>query len=470
MKLWGGRFNKDTARMAEDFNASISIDSRLYLQDIEGSKAHALMLGKCGIISMDEAAEILNALEEIRLELESDSTSLTNDAEDIHMNIEKLLIEKLGETGKKLHTARSRNDQVALDLRMYLREESRTILELFMELEVLLLDKAEENIGTIMPGYTHMQKAQPVTLGHHFMAYFEMFKRDMDRFADCLKRIDVMPLGSCALAGTTYPIDRSMVADILKFPGISLNSIDAVSDRDFAIEFISCCTFGMMHLSRFCEELVIWSTGEFGYIEMDDGYSTGSSIMPQKKNPDIAELIRGKTGRVYGDLICLLTVMKGLPLSYNKDLQEDKESVFDAGDTLKSCVSVFTQMLATMNVNKDKIKSNLKGGFLNATDLADYLVQKGLPFRDAHEIAGRIVSYCIIWNKEPEELLPDEFKSFAPCIEEEVFEFLKLEVCLSRRNTEGGPSAQRVGEAIMCGREFIKSFMENVKTSMNKDA
>jgi len=462
MKLWGGRFSKDTAKMAEDFNASISVDSRLYLQDIEGSKAHALMLGKCGIISASEAAEILNALEEIRLELESGSTDLKNDAEDIHMNIEKLLIEKIGEAGKRLHTARSRNDQVALDLRMYLKEETYTILELLMELETLLLDKSEENIGTIMPGYTHMQKAQPITLGHHFMAYFEMFKRDMGRFADCLKRIDIMPLGSCALAGTTYPIDREMVADILKFSNISLNSIDAVSDRDFAIEFISCCTFVMLHLSRFCEELVIWNTGEFGYIEMDDGYSTGSSIMPQKKNPDIAELIRGKTGRVYGDLICLLTVMKGLPLSYNKDLQEDKESVFDAGDTIKSCISTFIPMLSSMTVNKDKIKSNLKGGFLNATDLADYLVHKGLPFRDAHEVAGKIVSCCIIRNKELVELSLDEFKEFAPCIEEEIFEFLKPEVCLSRRNTEGGPSAQRVSEAVLRGREFIKHFAETI--------
>lgn len=448
--------------MAEDFNASISVDSRLYLQDIEGSKAHALMLGKCGIISEDEAAEILNALEEIRLDLESGSAELTKDAEDIHMNIEKLLIGKLGDVGKKLHTARSRNDQVALDLRMYLREETFAILEQLVELEALLLDKAEENVSTIMPGYTHMQKAQPVTLGHHFMAYFEMFKRDMGRFMDCLKRIDVMPLGSCALAGTTYPIDREMVADILKFSAISLNSIDAVSDRDFAIEFVSCCTFSMMHLSRFCEELVIWNTGEFEYIEMDDGYSTGSSIMPQKKNPDIAELIRGKTGRVYGDLICLLTVMKGLPLSYNKDLQEDKEPVFDSGDTLKSCVSVFIPMLAAITINKDKIKNNLKGGFLNATDLADYLVKKGLPFRDAHEVAGKIVSFCIAQNKELVELSLDDFKSFAPCIDEGILEFLKPEVCLSRRNTKGGPSAQQVSGAVLHGREFIKYFAETV--------
>ncbi|HOR85096.1 MAG TPA: argininosuccinate lyase [Bacillota bacterium] len=462
MKLWGGRYSKDTAKPAEDFNASISVDSRLYLQDIEGSKAHAFMLGECGIISAAEAADIINALEEIRLELESSSTELENDAEDIHMNIEKLLIEKLGETGKKLHTARSRNDQVALDLRMFLKEEIHRILKMFIELETLLLNIAAENTNTIMPGYTHMQKAQPISLGHHFMAYFEMFKRDMGRFTDCLKRIDVMPLGSCALAGTTYPIDRKMVADILGFSDTSLNSVDAVSDRDFAIEFISCCAFGMMHLSRFCEELVIWNTEEFGYIEMDDGYSTGSSIMPQKKNPDIAELIRGKTGRVYGDLICLLTVVKGLPLSYNKDLQEDKEPVFDAGDTLKSCISVFIPMLSSMTINKDRIKSNLRGGFLNATDLADYLVKKGLAFRDAHEISGKIVSSCITRNKELTDLSLDDFKSFAPCIEEEVFEFLKPEVCLGRRNTEGGPSAKRVTEAVLCGREFIKHFAETL--------
>ncbi|MEA4849656.1 MAG: argininosuccinate lyase [Clostridiaceae bacterium] len=458
MKLWGGRFSKDTALEALDFNASISVDSRLYLQDIQGSKAHALMLGRCGIISTDEAAEIINALEEIRLELESGSADLQNDSEDIHMNIEKLLIEKIGETGKKLHTARSRNDQVALDLRMYLREETHKIFQLLIKLEALLLDKAEENIGTIMPGYTHMQKAQPVSMGHHFMAYFEMFKRDIGRFEDCLKRIDVMPLGSCALAGTTYPIDRKMVADILEFQAISQNSIDAVSDRDFAIEFISCCVFVMMHLSRFCEELILWNTGEFGYIEMDDAYSTGSSIMPQKKNPDIAELIRGKTGRVYGDLICLLTIMKGLPLSYNKDLQEDKESVFDAGDTLKSCISVFIPMLAAMTVNRENILNNLKGGFLNATDLADYLVKKRLPFRDAHKTAGEIVKYCIAGNKELLELSIDEFRSFACCIDEEIYEFLKPEVCLSRRNTEGGPSGQRVREAVLHGREFIGRF------------
>lgn len=467
MKLWGGRFGKDTAKIAEDFNASVSVDSRLYREDIEGSKAHALMLGKCGIISADEAAEIINALEEIRRELESGSAELSKDAEDIHMNIEKLLIEKLGETGKKLHTARSRNDQVTLDLRMYLKRDIYAILALLLELEELLLDKAEENAGTIMPGYTHLQKAQPVTLGHHFMAYFEMFRRDMDRFKDCLRRMDEMPLGSCALAGTTYPIDRRMVADILKFGDITYNSMDGVSDRDYVIEFISCCSFGMMHLSRFCEELIIWNTNEFGYIEMDDGYSTGSSIMPQKKNPDIAELIRGKTGRVYGDLICLLTVMKGLPLSYNKDMQEDKEAVFDAGDTLKSCISVFTEMLASMKVNKGRMEGNLKGGFLNATDLADYLVQKGMPFRDSHEAAGKAVSYCISKNKELDELSLDELKSFAPCIEEEIYGFIKPEVCLTRRDTEGGPSKRRVMEAIIRGRDFIESFRENY---MNKDA
>ncbi len=458
MKLWGGRFNKDTAKMAEDFNASISIDSRLYGQDIEGSKAHALMLGKCGIISGREAADIVSTLEEIGQELESGSADLTNAAEDIHMNIEKLLIERLGETGKKLHTARSRNDQVALDLRMYLKEDTGRVLGLLQELSLLLLDKAEEHAGTIMPGYTHMQKAQPITLGHHLMAYFEMFKRDMGRFADCLKRIDVMPLGSCALAGTTYPIDREMVAESLGFSSITANSIDSVSDRDFAIEFIGCCATAMMHLSRFCEELIIWSTQEFGYIEMDDGYSTGSSIMPQKKNPDIAELIRGKTGRVYGDMVCLLTIMKGLPLAYNKDMQEDKEAVFDAGDTLKNCISVFMPMLDSITVNKDRLAGNMKGGFLNATDIADYLVEKGMPFRDAHEAAGKIVSYCIIAKKEPEELSLDELKGFADCMEEDVFRFVKLEVCLSRRKTPGGPSEERVREAVMAGRSFIKNL------------
>jgi len=463
MKLWGGRFSKDTAEKAEDFNASIAVDSRMYKQDIEGSKAHALMLGKCGIISTGEAADIISALEKIRLELEAGKLELTKDAEDIHMNIEKLLIEKLGETGKKLHTARSRNDQIALDLRLYLREEVYQLHKLFLDLEGLLLDMAEEHAGTIMPGYTHLQKAQPITFGHHLMAYFEMFKRDMDRFADCLKRIDVMPLGSCALAGTTYPIDRRLVADILGFSEITGNSIDGVSDRDYAIEFIGCCAAAMMHLSRFCEELVIWSTSEFGYIEMDDGYSTGSSIMPQKKNPDIAELIRGKTGRVYGDLICLLTIMKGLPLAYNKDMQEDKEAAFDAGDTLKGCISVFIPMLASITVRKDRMTGNLRGGFLNATDLADYLVLKGMPFRDAHETAGKVVSYCITVDKEPQELSINELRSFASCMETDVFEFLKLEVCLSRRNTPGGPSEAGVREAVSAGRRYMKQFVENTK-------
>ncbi|HWQ30363.1 MAG TPA: argininosuccinate lyase [Negativicutes bacterium] len=460
MKLWGGRFNKDTAKVAEDFNASISVDGRMYLQDIEGSKAHALMLGKCGIIGADEAAAILNALEEIRLELESGTAELTKDAEDIHMNIEKLLIEKLGETGKKLHTARSRNDQVALDLRLYLKNEVNAIIGILAELESMLLEKASENAGAIMPGYTHLQKAQPVTMGHHLMAYFEMFKRDMGRFADCIKRMDVMPLGSCALAGTTYPIDRFMVAELLKFAEISENSMDAVSDRDFAIEFISCCSMCMMHLSRFCEELIIWNTNEFGYIEMDDSYSTGSSIMPQKKNPDMAELIRGKTGRVYGDLICLLTIMKGLPLAYNKDMQEDKEAVFDAGDTLKACMAVFIPMLATLTVNRERLRSNLRGGFLNATDLADYLAQKGMPFRNAHEVSGRIVSYCITAGKEPEELSISEMKSFSPLLEEDIYEFIKPEVCLSRRNIEGGPSEGKVREAIERGRKFVAGFKQ----------
>jgi argininosuccinate lyase len=458
VKLWGGRFNKATAKMTEDFNASISVDSRMYLQDIEGSKAHAAMLGKCGIISSEEASEIIKALEDIRRELEEGSISLTVDAEDIHMNIETLLIEKIGDAGKKLHTARSRNDQVALDLRMYLKAEGLEILKLLTELETLLLDKAEENSDTIMPGYTHMQKAQPITLGHHLMAYFEMFLRDMDRFRDCIRRMDVMPLGSCALAGTTYPIDREMVADLLNFPAITRNSIDGVSDRDFVIEYISCCSFVMMHLSRFCEELILWCTSEFGYIEMDDGYSTGSSIMPQKKNPDIAELIRGKTGRVYGDLICLLTLMKGLPLAYNKDMQEDKEAAFDAGDTVKSCISVFIPMLASITVNKDRISSNLKGGFLNATDLADYLVQKGVPFRSAHEITGRLVSFCISLNKELEELSLEELKSFAPCIEEDIYGFLSLDACVSRRKIPGGPSAEQVKKAAEQGRKLIDAF------------
>lgn len=460
MKLWGGRFSKSTAKEVDDFNASISVDSRLYAQDIEGSKAHVLMLGKCGIIPEKEVEEITKALEDIKGGIEAGKIRFSKDAEDIHMNIEKLLIERVGETGKKLHTARSRNDQVALDLRMYLKQDIENITELLLKLSELLLNKAEKYCDVILPGYTHMQKAQPVTLGHHFMAYFEMFKRDMERFSDCFKRVDVMPLGSCALAGTTYPIDRGLVASMLGFGSISQNSMDAVADRDFAVEYVNCCAITMMHLSRFCEEIVIWNTAEFGYIQMDDAYSTGSSIMPQKKNPDVAELIRGKTGRVYGDLMNLLTIMKALPLAYNKDMQEDKEAVFDAGDTVKNCISVFIPMLDTITVKTDRIEKNLKGGFLNATDVADYLVQKGMPFRSAHEVSGKLVSYCIMKSKDLEELTMEEFKIYSDVIDDDIYDFIKMEACVERRRTAGGPSTDAVREAVRNGRKYIAEFKE----------
>lgn len=460
MKLWGGRFSKSTAKEVDDFNASISVDSRMYSQDIEGSKAHVLMLGKCGIIPEKDAVKIAEALEEIKADIEAGKVQFSKEAEDIHMNIEKILIERIGETGKKLHTARSRNDQVALDLRMYLKQEIKIIKELLQQLSELLLEKAEKYCSVIIPGYTHMQKAQPITLGHYYMAYFEMFKRDIQRFSDCYKRVDVMPLGSCALAGTTYPINREMTAETLGFSSISQNSMDAVSDRDFAVEYVNCCAISMMHLSRFCEEIIIWCTGEFGYLQMDDAYSTGSSIMPQKKNPDVAELIRGKTGRVYGDLMNLLTMLKGLPLAYNKDMQEDKEAVFDAGDTLKTCISVFIPMLDTVTVNTCKIKENLRGGFLNATDLADYLVQKGISFRSAHEISGKLVNYCIMNNKALEELSLEEFKARSDLIDGDIYEFIDMETCVNRRKTIGGPSVEAVMEAIKNGRKILSDIMK----------
>ncbi len=455
MKLWGGRFDKNTAKAVDDFNASIAIDSRMYRQDIEGSKAHAAMLGSCGIIAAGEAEAIINGLDEILADIEAGKAEFSVEAEDIHMNIESLLIAKIGDTGKKLHTARSRNDQVNLDLRLYLKQDIHTIQGMLKLLLKALLDKAEENVETIMPGYTHLQKAQPVTMGHHFMAYFEMFKRDAARFSDCLGRVDLMTLGSCALAGTTYPLNRDMVAKALGFSAVSANSMDGVSDRDFAVEFISCCAIFMMHMSRFCEEIIIWNTSEFGYIEMDDAYSTGSSIMPQKKNPDVAELIRGKTGRVYGDLMALLTVMKGLPLAYNKDMQEDKEAVFDAGDTVKACMEAFVPMFLTMKVKKEQIRQNLKGGFLNATDAADYLAAKGVPFRSAHEISGRMVSYCILENKELDELSPEEFKKFSEVFEPDIYDYIALENCVERRSIAGGPAKSRVLAEIEKGKKYL---------------
>lgn len=456
MKLWGGRFEKETSKEVDDFHSSIHFDYRLYKQDILGSIAHATMLGKQGIISPEEAQAICEGLKQILKDIEDGKVSFNVASEDIHMNIESLLIERIGDVGKKLHTARSRNDQVALDTRMYTKEAINEVIKLLLVLEEQLVTIAEKHKETIMPGYTHLQKAQPVTLGHHLMAYFEMFRRDIERLKDAFKRVDVMPLGSGALAGTTYPLDRQYVAEQLGFSSISRNSIDAVADRDFILEFLSCAAIIMMHLSRFCEELILWSTDEFKFIEMDDSYSTGSSIMPQKKNPDVAELIRGKTGRVYGDLVALLTTMKGLPLAYNKDMQEDKEALFDAVDTVKSCISVFTGMLSTIKVHPENMLKQATRGFINATDAADYLVTKGVPFRDAHHIVGRLVLYCIQNGKVLEELTLEEYRQFSDKFEQDIYDVISLKSCVSRRSLPGGPAPAAVSQAIEEARRWIE--------------
>ena len=458
MKLWGGRFTKNTDKLMDDFNSSIHFDNRMYRQDILGSAAHVTMLGKCGIIPEDEAQLIRKTLFEILEDIENGKIEFEVCAEDIHMNIESILISRLGDVGKKLHTGRSRNDQVALDLRMYLKDEVKAIKSMLKELLNVLINIAENNLDTIMPGYTHLQKAQPTTLAHYMMAYFQMFRRDIERLDDCYKRIDIMPLGSGALAGTTYPLDRKMVADELGFSKITENSIDAVSDRDFVIELASCLSLIMMHLSRFSEEIILWCSHEFSFIELDDAYSTGSSIMPQKKNPDVAELVRGKTGRVYGSLISLLTMMKGIPLAYNKDMQEDKEAIFNAVDTVKLCLPVFTKMIETAKTNKENLYNAARGGFTNATDLADYLVKKGIPFRDSHEITGRMVAYCIENNKSLEEMSLEEFKTFSPNIEEDVYSAISLETCVNERKVPGGPSKELVKASIESGRCFLNSL------------
>jgi len=457
MKLWGGRFSKNTDSEVNDFNSSIRFDQRMYRQDIKGSIAHAKMLGKCGIISMEDSELIVKTLDEILDDIENGKVEFMIDAEDIHMNIETILTSRIGDAGKRLHTGRSRNDQVALDIRMYLKDEILEIKDMIVSLEKTLLNLAKEHIDTIMPGYTHLQKAQPITLGHHTMAYFEMFKRDIKRLEGAYERCNVMPLGSGALAGTTYPLDRQFVADELGFADITLNSLDGVSDRDFVIELASCLSIVIMHLSRYCEELILWNTNEFQFIEMDDSCSTGSSIMPQKKNPDVAELIRGKTGRVYGDLVSILTTMKGIPLAYNKDMQEDKECIFDAVDTIKLCVPVFEKMISTMKVNKEKMYQGAGGGFTNATDAADYLVKKGMPFREAHEVIGKMVIYAIKNNKALSEFSMEEFKACSDIIEEDIYGAIDLKTCVSDRKLIGGPAREAVKYAIEKGEEFINS-------------
>lgn len=456
MKLWGGRFSKATDALVDDFNSSIRFDARMYKQDITGSMAHAEMLGRQGIIPKNDADLIVKTLGEILADIEDGKVEFLIDAEDIHMNIETILIERIGDAGKKLHTGRSRNDQVALDLRMYLRDEVKEISDMLKNAMKTVLDIASENVDTIMPGYTHLQKAQPVTAAHHFMAYFQMFSRDLDRLRDCFKRINIMPLGSGALAGTTYPLDREFVAQKLGFDGLTRNSMDGVSDRDFAIELSSVLSILMMHLSRFCEELVMWSSHEFSFVEMDDSYSTGSSIMPQKKNPDVAELIRGKTGRVYGSLTTLLTMMKGLPLAYNKDMQEDKEAIFDAVDTVKLCLPVFTNMIKTMKIKEEKMARGASGGFTNATDLADYLVKNGVPFRSSHAIVGKMVAKAVEKGCDLDEFTLEEMKEFSELIKEDIYEAISIKTCVNERNVIGGPAKEQVIKEINSGYEILK--------------
>lgn len=456
MKLWAGRFTKATDKLTEDFNASIEVDSRMYRQDIEGSIAHAAMLARQGIISQTECDQIVAGLKEIREEIEAGQLEFSVEAEDVHMNIETLLTAKIGDVGKKLHTARSRNDQVALDVRLYLRDEILEVRSFILVLQETILQLAAEHIETIMPGYTHMQKAQPVTLAHHLLAYFEMLRRDIGRLDDCCKRLLAMPLGSGALAATGFPLDRDYVREQLGFTELTRNSLDGVSDRDFAIEFCSFASILMMHLSRWAEELILWSTEEFSFMTLDDAFSTGSSIMPQKKNPDIAELVRGKTGRVYGDLITLLTLMKALPLAYNKDMQEDKEALFDAVDTVKKCLLVFAPMLATTRFNKQHMAKAARGSFTNATDLADYLAGKGLPFRDAHAVVGQAVLYCINNHCALEELELPTLQRFSELIDKDVYQSLDIKACIARRSIPGGPAPVAVERALEESRQWLE--------------
>ena len=437
-KLWAGRTDGVTDQAADDFNSSIRFDSKMYRQDIEGSMAHAAMLGAQHILSQEEADALIDGLQGILEDLESGALAIDPGCEDIHMFVEQVLTARLGDVGKKLHTARSRNDQVALDVRLYLREQIDRIGEQLRELCAVLAEKAEQHKATVMPGYTHLQRAQPITFGHHLLAYAMMFLRDIDRLGDCRRRMNLSPIGCCALAGTTYPTDRESEAKALGFDGICRNSLDGVSDRDFGVELLSDLSILMMHLSRFSEELILWSSWEFHFIELDDAYTTGSSIMPQKKNPDMAELCRGKTGRVYGDLMALLTVLKGLPLAYNKDMQEDKEALFDAVETVQMCLTVFTPMMATLRVQEESMRRAAQGGFINATDLADYLVGKGLPFREAYKISGRIVARCMADGAVLETLPLAVYREYSPLFGEDVYTAVDLTACVERRISAGG--------------------------------
>ncbi len=454
-KMWGGRFSKKTDLLTDDFNSSISFDQRLYKQDITGSIAHARMLGKQNIINPEEAEQIIDALEAILLDIEAGKIEFSVSMEDIHMNVEAILTERIGDVGKKLHTGRSRNDQVATDMRLYVKEIADDSKSLIQNLILTLLDLAEDHTNTIMPGYTHLQRAQPITFSHHLMAYVEMFKRDMIRMTQVKAMADTLPLGSGALATTTYPLDREAVANELNFADVSLNSLDGVSDRDFCLDFLEAASVLMMHLSRFSEEIILWCSSEFNFITLDDAFSTGSSIMPQKKNPDIAELVRGKTGRVYGNLMGLLTTMKGIPLAYNKDMQEDKEPVFDTYDTIKICLITFAKMIKTLTVNKETMKKAAAGGFSNATDAADWLVKHGVAFRDAHEIIGKLVFFALEQQKSLDELTLDEYKSVSPVFDESIFAAIDLNVCVNQRNIIGGPAEEQVRKAIALNHQWL---------------
>ena len=455
-QLWGGRFTKETDRDVYLFNASIDFDKRLYAQDIEGSIAHAIMLEKQGILTLEEKDAIVKGLTTIREKLEDGSLAITDKYEDIHSFVEANLTDMIGDAGKKLHTGRSRNDQVALDMKLYVRSQVSEIEEELKKFQTILVRIMEENLETYMPGFTHLQKAQPVTLAHHFGAYFEMFRRDRSRLSDIYERMNTCPLGAGALAGTTYPLDRAYTASMLGFEGPTLNSMDSVSDRDYVIEFLSALSTIMMHLSRFSEEVIIWNSNEYGFVEIDDAFSTGSSIMPQKKNPDIAELVRGKTGRVYGHLVAMLTTMKGLPLAYNKDMQEDKEGTFDAIDTVKECISMFMQMVDTMKFRKDVMARSAMMGFTNATDAADYLVKHGVPFRDAHGIIGHLVLTCIEKGKSIEEMSLEELKEISDVFDADIYEAVSLKTCVERRLTTGAPGIAVMKEVIAEYRKYLE--------------
>ncbi len=457
-QLWGGRFTKETDQLVYNFNASITFDKRFYAQDIKGSIAHVTMLAKQNILTEEEKKQIIDGLNGILNDVEEGKLEISDKYEDIHSFVEATLIDRIGEPGKKLHTGRSRNDQVALDMKLYTRDEIGEINELVKGLLQAILHVMEENTETIMPGFTHLQKAQPITLAHHMGAYFEMFKRDHERLLDIMKRMNTCPLGSGALAGTTYPLDRQYTAELLGFEGPTLNSMDGVSDRDYLIELLSALSMIMMHLSRFSEEVIIWNSNEYQFVEIDDAYSTGSSIMPQKKNPDIAELVRGKTGRVYGALNALLTTMKGIPLAYNKDMQEDKEWAFDAIDTAKGCIMLFTGMLRTMQFNKDRMKDSARHGFTNATDAADYLVNHGVAFRDAHGIVGQLVLTCIEKKIALDELPLEEYKKISPAFEEDIYEAISLETCVNKRVTTGAPGMESMNRVITMYQEYMKTY------------